>query len=110
MSEMTEFPMCLKIERLTSNNLTAKFLWMLNTCFSTMSDFGVQKYIYIFDVVDLHSMKARQFFACLVPSSSGGAVEYGNGPIWGMARLIFIPTNETKERRSSEEEYCFFNY
>ena len=55
---MSEFPMCLKNERLTANNLTAKFLWMLNTRFSTTSRFGVQKYIYIFDVVDLHSMKA----------------------------------------------------
>ena len=69
--------------------------------------FWCSKYIYIFDVVDLHGMKARQFFAYLAPSSVGVA-EYGNGPIWGMQKLIFIPTSETKERRSSEEKSCFF--
>ena len=87
-----DFPTCLSNERLTANNLTAKFLWMLNTCFSTSSNFGVQRYFYIFDVVDLHEMKARQFFAYLDPSRRRGEQ---SAVVWQKTKIIFIPTNRS---------------
>ena len=87
-----EFLMCLKNSSLCNNYLTAKFLWVLNTTVSSSSLFGVERYIYLFDIVNLQTMKCRQFFSYLDPSSQKDGV-------WEKTKLLFIPCNAVLSSR-----------
>ena len=80
------------------NRLTAKFYWNLKSCVKTTLN-GVEKYICLFDVIEMRSMKCFQYFTSLIPTR----LEDG---VWGKTKLIFIPMSEN----SPDLQEFFFLY
>ena len=64
----SEFPLSIPNFILSKNYLTENFLWRLKSGMTTTSIYAVERYICLFDVVDLQNMKCYQYFVYLCPS------------------------------------------
>ena len=71
----------------SENLLTAKFFWSLKSCMKTTSVNGVERYICLFDVVNMENMKCYRFFSSLIPTRRKDCV-------WEKTSLTFIPASE----------------
>ena len=83
---MNEVPMSIPNLILTKNYLTASFLWRLKSSISTTTVYGVERYVCLFDVIDLQNMICYQYFAYLTPSRR-------KNNVWEKTRLVFIPVS-----------------
>ena len=83
---MNDPPLNFKNDACTKNYLTATFLWTLK-CSTKITDDDIEKYLILFDVVDLQNMKCFQYFASSIPSRR----KDGFGE---KTRLDFIPVSK----------------
>ena len=58
---MNEVPMSIPNLILTKNYLTASFLWRSKSLISTTTVYGVERYLCLFDVIDLQNMMLPVF-------------------------------------------------
>ena len=72
---------------LSTNYLTAKFFWNLKSCMKTTSVNGVERYICLFDVVDMNEMKCYRYFSSLVCTRR-------KDDVWEKTNLTFISASE----------------
>ena len=72
---------------LSKNHLIARFFWNLKSSMKTTSVNGVERYICLFDVVDMGNMKCYRYFTSLVSTRRKAGV-------WEKTNLTFISTSE----------------
>ena len=72
---------------LSKNHLIARFFWNLKSSMKTTSVNGVERYICLFDVVDMGNMKCYRYFTSLVSTRRKAGV-------WEKTNLTFISASE----------------
>ena len=69
------------------NHLTAQFYWNLKSCMKTTSKNGVERYVCLFDVVDIPKMVCYRYFTSLISTRR-------KDNVWEKTSLVFIPACE----------------
>ena len=69
------------------NHLTAQFYWNLKSCMKTTSKNGVERYVCLFDVVDITKMVCYRYFTSLISTRR-------KDNVWEKTSLVFIPACE----------------
>ena len=72
---------------LSGNNGTGRFFWNLKSCMKTTSINGVERYVCLFDVVDMLNMKCYRYFTSLISTRR-------KDNVWEKTNLVFIPACE----------------
>ena len=84
--ELSEFSKCVGLS-VSKNHLTARFFWNLKSCMKTTSVNGVERYICLFDIVDMSKMKCFRYFTSLISTRR-------KDNVWEKTKLVFIPASE----------------
>ena len=72
---------------LSVNSVQARFFWNLKSCIKTTSVNGVERYICLFDVVDMTNMLCYRYFTSLISTRR-------KDNVWEKTKLVFIPASE----------------